>query len=348
MAQNNNRKLKYIVALIFTVLLLVILAVTGTVAYKDYNQHKSNVLTSAATQYDVVLVNEFEPIEHWSMGDGAKAAPMYVKNSHSSRGNDTELSDIFVRVQLKEYMETSGQKYIYSDHRFMIDTDGNYERFETIDAANNFIASLENSDRKTQPQKVQGYFDDQEYYYIPTQAKDINGQFGLHLVMGVEKDGEAKPLIEGSTRADKEALKNEHHNPGDIDECDYPIVYFEEKREGWSEAFELRNKSAITEYIKVNFGDEMMTLEEWEQNPRPVQKWILDTRNEEGYMYWGDVLKYDESTAHILESVELLKNVDGMFYYAHHLDLEAVSKDDLEFFDNMPTLLKEEFLQIER
>lgn len=82
--------------------------------------------------------------------------------------------------------------------------------------------------------------------------------------------------------------------------------------------------------------DAIITVSEWldeegEYKGQPVDKWIIEDRNDSGWVYWGRPLATDgDKTELFMENVSLIKQPDGNFYYIIHTELESISFDELE------------------
>ncbi|MCL2487636.1 MAG: Ig-like domain-containing protein, partial [Oscillospiraceae bacterium] len=112
----------------------------------------------------------------------------------------------------------------------------------------------------------------------------------------------------------------------------------------WKPGSELETRAFIE--WQLNTGA-ILPLSQWlAGGSKPVAKWIYDDLSDSGWVYWGQVLKTDgDTTADFMESVSLIHQPDGDFYYVIHVELDAVSLDELdswgdvgdEFLKNAPS-----------
>jgi hypothetical protein len=157
-------------------------------------------------------------------------------------------------------------------------------------------------------------------YFIETKDHDPNGQMGKYVITDYSVgDPEAVISSGPQERADS---TNHHGHPSD--ECDYAI-------HSWKPGSELETR----EYVEwlLNTGA-IITMTEW-LDPAglykggPVDKWIVEDRDDSGWVYWGRALATEDSTALFMEKVALIQQPEGSFYYVIHTDMEAVSLDEL-------------------
>ncbi|MDR3314109.1 MAG: Ig-like domain-containing protein [Oscillospiraceae bacterium] len=314
----KNGKLKKKAAALVSIVALCATALGGTYAYRDFKQHKSNELGGINTRYEARLVEDFVEIPDWKVEDGDVKKEIRVTNlGHAAAG----YGDVYVRLQLKEFMEIGEVTYIETEKRYMIDTDGQFITFPTPEAA---LLAYPAHIVTLLTDKVTGATG----YFIQTQEHDPNGQMGKYVLTDIII-GAADPVIPGSRRA----VNINHHGVVTTDangkktyvthsdECDYPI-------HPWN-VTNLETRQYIDAYIEwqLNTGA-IIRLSDWDG--KPVAKWILDDSNADGWAYWGQPLHTDgDTTANLLNSVALINQPDGEFYYVIHVDMESVSLDEL-------------------
>jgi hypothetical protein len=65
--------------------------------------------------------------------------------------------------------------------------------------------------------------------------------------------------------------------------------------------------------------------------------WVYnDLDADDCYVYWMTPLDPGETTGLALQNVTLIKQPNGAFYYAVHVDMEAVSPDQLSLWTGVP------------
>jgi hypothetical protein len=117
--------------------------------------------------------------------------------------------------------------------------------------------------------------------------------------------------------------KHEKHDDIPNAECAYPV-------HSWHgvDLTDVRAQPAGDEYIRWILGTDVVLLSEWDGVPGPF--WIIDDRDIlDPWVYWGQALQPGEETSKFMEAVELIKQPNGDFYYAIHVELQALSIDEL-------------------
>ena len=290
-------------------------AVSGTLAWQDYRQHKSNELSGIKIKYEARLVEDFEEVPDWKVEDVDIKKEIRVTNLGQAAAG---YGAVYVRLQLKEFMQIGDVTYVETEKRYMIDTEGQF-----------LFYTSENAAKTAWPDhnvaQLTDFVTGRTGWFIETQDHDPNGQMGKHVLLNV-LIGEAQPVIEGSTLAvDKNHHGYEVTDPvtGEktfvtrSDECDYPI-------HGWGD---VDATEAINRYIAWTLGEDVILMSDWDG--APVAAWIIDDTNADGWAYWGQPLATDgDTTSNLLEKVRLVEQPDGNFYYVIHTDMEALSIDE--------------------
>jgi hypothetical protein len=165
-------------------------------------------------------------------------------------------------------------------------------------------------------------------YYIQTQAGDINGQYGKHVITGAGTGGSAIPLIPGTARASVSA-SNAHSDDSNA-ECAYPAHNLANPAGG--------DTAPIHGYVRWNLSTYVKPLSSWDGQ---TNVWVYnDTDPDDFYVYWIGAIRPGDTTANSLESLELITQPSGAFYYAVHVDLEAVSLDQFSAWTGVPSSVK--------
>jgi len=323
MEENNKKgKFKKRASAVTAALLVIALLLTGTYAYIALGQHDSNEAMGSGTKYDATLNEEYEPPTDWKVSDPAVSKKINVTNTGLTDGT---YGDVYIRVQLREYMEIAPISYVYYDVNndgtpdlYMTNPDGSYVIFDTqTDAQTAYpghtVAELTDA--------VSG----QTGWFVQTQAGDMNGQYGKYVIKEFTS-GTAGSLVSGVTRATDADYGEEGHNG----ECDYTLHVWDENVTGYSDT------ELFLAYVKWTLGDDVITIDEWDGTS--MAKWIIDTSSEDGWIYWGEALAPGVTTSNLLEAIQLIQQPDGTFYYVIHSDMEAVSYEEL--WSDLPDSLR--------
>ncbi|MCL2748116.1 MAG: hypothetical protein FWE59_05605 [Oscillospiraceae bacterium] len=306
-------------AAMLALIALLVAIVGATYAWVDYDQHKSNEFNGRGYQYDVRLVEDFEEKDDWRVDDGPIKKEIRVSNAGSAEDG---YGAVIVRLQFKEYMEIGDLTYTLTDKRYMIDDEGSFLVYATRGEAevawpDHNIANL--TDLAT----------DATGWFIETKAGDPDGQYGKYVVTEITVDmSAAEPVIPGSVRASDDAV-NQHHSHNNK-ECEYPLHL-------WEEDMPL----PTAQYVAWILGANVVALSDW--NGLPGAFWVYDDEHGTGWVYWAQMLEPGDVTFNLLEAVELIKQPDGPFYYAIHTDMQTVSQEELDEWDDMPDELRAVF-----
>jgi hypothetical protein len=127
--------------------LVIALLITGTYAWTSYRDHKTNETKVGALMYKARLVETYDPTQtlHWKATDPPVTKTISVLNPGAKSEHDTNLyGDIFVRIQLKEFMEFYPTKEVYSAERYMVDTKGEFISFKDRADAEEYEQKIRN------------------------------------------------------------------------------------------------------------------------------------------------------------------------------------------------------------
>ncbi|QIK69363.1 hypothetical protein G7062_03210 [Erysipelothrix sp. HDW6C] len=348
--KNNKKRTGVLAGLLAGALLI-----TGTLAWQDVSQHKTNKFTTTSVEHNVTLVETFEEVSNWRKGEG-KVNEIAVRNGQETDDVTQYIyEDAYVRLQLKEFMEIMNKSYIYSEKRYMVDEKGNFNRFETLELAQEFMVTLgEDAPEDGRIEEVTGFFDKDEegnakgFFYIATQQADKNGQYGKFVVMS-EVMGEGDVLVEGSVNQNHSS--DDQHNSAIVDEetgaIDYNVDEDQYTTHLWGAGDNMSAEgNPFTQYVKWTFGADVIKMADW--NGQPTAKWIVDTDSTEGYVYWGEKLTHGTDTAitpkslttNLLEKVTLLEQPYGAAEYYIHVNMDAVNLKDVAKWDDAPEKIK--------
>lgn len=333
----THRKRKGAAALMLALSLLT----TSSLAWRDMSQYKTNKFATSSVENNVVLVEDFQEVKNWRVGQDVKKRVLVRNGQDSDDPTQFHYEKAFVRLQFREFMEIGTKDYVYNKDRLMIDEKGDFIRFKSEALGQQYMEShkIPNADRI---QQVKGFYDGSDapaggYFYIATQEKDHNGQYGKFLVIDVTTS-DAKPLVEGVDKGKPGAYHHVTQN-NHTDEKKWPVHQWSGNRDdGYAKP------SPFTNHVKWNLSDDVISIDKW--NGEPVSKWIVDTKSEQGWVYWGQPLEHGQKaiakktiTSELLESVALVKQPDGIAQYFIHVKMDAVSINDLNNWDDAPSSL---------
>lgn len=355
-------KLPKIAAHIVAAGLAAVLLLSTTYALSDFNQHKTNIFGNEGKNIDVTLNEDFDENDDWEQGETINKK-VNVTNIQVPNGES-----VYVRLALKEYMDISHLTYTYEmdtynnngePYRFLTWTKETYAPNVGLFVADEVKSVVEGwlttyFKDKLDTSRVIGPFhnaldpDDPPAgkYYVATTIDDINGQYGKYLVNDIIPDP-AKgnfdranypgvDLIAGKAiwdpKPDMSALADIKDFESD-DGIDFEYNNF--ARHLWDDSDSntyTPGDPTLHDYVQLNFATNVVPLSTWKQNPVPVKAWIYDdsTGVTEPYAYWGMPLTQGETTADFLQSVTLVKQPEGKFYYAIRVDMETVIRDQLD------------------
>jgi len=362
---NSTARRRRTALAITAILVIIALCLGGTFAWQLIvgNEHKTNRAGDDNEKiYDVTLVEDsINYTANWRVGQVVNKSVSVVNNGDVLNNGYSA----YVRISVKEYFEyADATDYVQTMHRYAVydgvrpffagevtQTTGNnngkgrfvmFSSRATAEAAfpNNTVAmsdiltdttSADLFDTITGDGNADG--DPNEYWFVRTQYGDDDGEYGKFMTVKTQP-GELIKIDDTKNRVsegDLIAVHNEPHNPGlnPNGECDYtPVHIFDANASSMNAAFR--------RWVQLNItAGNFQPLSTW--NGQPIAKWLYDdtTAATPGgplthpYLYWGQFLAPGESTLNALDSIELVRQPGGTFFYANHVDLEAVSIDEL-------------------
>jgi hypothetical protein len=312
-------------ALAVSAAMLSVLVIAGTYAWTDRNQHqhKTNELEGVRKVYDVTLIEDFRPEDNWKTGETV------VKEVRVKNTADTSKLDggaVYVRLTFKEYMEIASQSsYVYTQDRYAVGTDGKFI-YSAVESDEAWLAAQGYAGHEYS--LLTNALTDETGYYIKTDEGDINGQYGKCVITGATALGGATPVIAGTQRVDPTLLEGSGTHNGDHNgECGYPAYNLADPDSGITHP--------IHEYALWNHDENYVVPLSRFNGQRNV--WVYnDVNTDDCYVYWIGALAPGETTQNAMDSVELLREPSGEFYYAIHVDMEAVSENCLAEWTDVP------------
>lgn len=340
-------KYKIHIQLSLIVVLLLALLVKGSLAWQDISQHKTNKFYTKPLSHSVVLVENFKPITQWEL-DEQVVHQVNVRNGQETDNvNKFAYTDGFIRLQLREFMGIASEAFELSTDRLMVDKNGQFYRFEAEADAKKLVKDLKLSSPDDRVVKLTG-IDDKgvEHFYIKSMSSDKNGQYGKFLILKIKSDDLISIVSNQDVIGLDDDISNKHNNidPDNPNLEDTNIYTTHLWNEGDSSF--TPSSSPFKQYVEWQLGTDVITLNDWINNhqSKPVKKWIVDTRSTgEGWVYWGDTLEHSNQnndpnniTSMLLESIKLIKQPKGRAEYRIHVNMDAVSFEDLDDWQNAP------------
>ena len=325
------------------------LVVGGVFAWADNTQHKSNIATGggAGDKNDIVLIEDYEEPDDWQQGDELKKE-VWAKNTGDGQ--------LYVRLQLKEYMDIAKVTYDYSDDLLLVNTDGKFMASANTGAPTAadlaaYKLALTNmglvyTDAQITNPPLTAYGETVARYYLKTDGTtNLNGKYGKFLLMGFSQAA-PRSLVEDVDRGTYEPTIDHKNHP--TSECLYtPHVWNGSVCENCGQGddtdpYDDGTGLGFHDYVQWTMGADLVLLSDW--NGEPVAKWILDDTSAEGWAYWGEALQPGEGTSKLLEKIKLIKQPEGPFYYAIHVDMQAADISQLTSnFNGMPEDIEDSY-----
>ena len=109
-AKTKGSNKRRIVGIIISFALMAAILLTGTFAFVLPMQHRSNEFEGGGIRYDATLNENFTPVTNWNVRDPEVTKQINVTNTGN---NDTDWGSVFVRINLREFMEIYDTTYYY-------------------------------------------------------------------------------------------------------------------------------------------------------------------------------------------------------------------------------------------
>ena len=340
------------IAAVMAGILVLAITIGGTYAWHNYRQHKTNDADADAVFYKARLVENYDPTNttNWKITDPAITKEIRVKNPGAETPEDTTIyGDVYARIQLKEFMEFYPVVQEYTEHKYMTDNDGAFWAFDTQAEAEAY-ADWVKTTYKTGTHVVEQVRifgtpastpNSGLKWFIRSAAGDPHGIYGDFIVTEQKVDRlSGTSLVTGVANARGDQTSNHNADIGSADgvgstntgngECDYTSHQWKDGLYEWQPTGTRLANENFFDYVQWIYGDSVILASEWDG--QPVEKWIMDdsATNTDGWIYWGTSIKPGLSTSNLLEQIQLVAQPDDAFYYALHVEMEAVSYRELE------------------
>lgn len=318
----------------------------GIYGYRDQAQHKTNVLEMPLLEQDVFLIGhgEGQTPRNWQVGQTLKREIRVKNGGAQATANTSSFEPIYIRVNLDEFLEFGRPVKQYSLKRYLLDSSNQLVKFSTSQAALAFI-NARNLPVTILPEQVVSEADliaqgstFLGYWYLAVNGLQPQGWHSERLVLSTQLTG-VSSLISGVANARQDVA--DKHQDDSNGEDDYTTHLFASDLSplGVSQAFEA--------YLTLGFSKDVVSIAQWlvDDGGKPVKKWLVDTGNTNGWVYWGEPLAAKATTANLLETVTLRDKPQGKtLYYAIHADLDAINQEALNRADtwsDLPKALRE-------
>ena len=180
-------------------------------------------------------------------------------------------------------------------------------------------------------------------FYIQTRREDVDGQYGKYLVVEINAkatdldecviagEGTYWPFIAGSI-----TQKEYEDDPAGFDATTYAVTEYQYSNNMFvpNNSFyanvDWDNPAAdVRKYIGIGWNPNIVLLTDYAGES---DVWIYDPISE--YFYWSELLPSTGSeaartTAQLIDSLTLLKQPEGQFFYSMHVDMQTVTEKQL-------------------
>ncbi|GAB2023153.1 hypothetical protein RyT2_22270 [Pseudolactococcus yaeyamensis] len=323
-----------------------LITLSGTYGYHDQTQHKTNEFKTTEIDREVFLIGETEDKtpKNWQVNQTLKRE-IRVKNAvENPIPATTQFEPLYIRLNLDEFLEFATQAKQYSDKRYLQDNSNKLIHFKTEKEALDFVTGKALQDEVTPEQikteadvNAQGA-DFSGYWYLAVNATQPTGWHSERLVLSTQTSAPTS-LIPGVANAKQDAV-DKHHEVSHGEDA-YTTHLFE------SDLTPLGISQAFETYVMLGFSKDVISLAQWvtDYDAKPVKKWIVDTGNTNGWVYWGEILPVRATTANLLETTTLKYKPQGqLLYYAIHADLDAINQAELNkssTWNDLPAQLRQ-------
>ena len=369
--KTNNPNRRRLIGMVTTLVVVAAMLITGTFAFVLPYQHRSNLFAGRGFDYDVTLNERFYPPRDWTTEDGPVVKQINVANTGA---NARDYGEVFVRINLREFMEITLPTYYYwTPEGGVVSGDnviGNAALFMTISnhlsggPSRVFLVAPDADGVALTEQAARQWFENHPIYgalfpdgiedhellhttdyvsgvtgwYVISRVGDLHGQYGRYMVATVVRDSGNTLLVGSNTPRALNVDYGLHQING---ECSYDLRLWNSSIPSYEQT-----TAAYRQWIQWNLGVRVVTLSQWiEDGAQPIDAWIIDDRPENtlGWIYWGSPLGVGEHTTNFLESVELLDQPQGDFHYVIHTHMYAVSLVSLSSWTDMPYEIEQAF-----
>ena len=372
MQKSKHSSKRRSVGIIVSIVLALAILLTGTLAFVIPFQHRSNEFDIEGIRFDATLNENFTPVRRWRVTDPPVTKQINVTNTGD---NDVTFGSVFVRLQLREFMEIYNTTYYYwapngttmipradmdttpgQAALFMTDSNnlgGNPSRVFVVapstwdDGAEVYVHLSEAAARAQILEDYAHLFPNGIAGHTLVQTTDyISGVTGWFVI------SEQGDLHGQYGRYMVAIIDRDTDNPQIIGTQSVPratnVDYGLHEPNGeclydihlWNEAIpSFANTTAqYRQFIEWTLGENVLLMSEWDG--MPVSAWIIDdsVTNTHGWVYWGRSLRVGQTTYNFLESVRLIHSPGHDAYYVIHTHMYSVSYESLDTWDMPPRI----------
>ena len=243
--------------------------INGTLAWSNLHKHKQAVFNTSDVMEYVELTSDFNKQDTWKPQEEIMGE-ISVRYGTNIVSETDKSKDAYVRIRLTDLLTIGNTRIIYSDERLMINSDGNYITFKTEEEAKAFLDQKSSNDY-SRIKFYTSYLNDKPLYYIASTQDDDNGQYGKFL---------PKEFISEYNNSQTEGF--------DLNVTSDSVETKDYVSHKWNTSNTNPMQDLINNYIKINLNtNNVMTYDDWLNTNQEVgDYWILDTRGEEGWVYW--------------------------------------------------------------
>ena len=310
MTPEKKRKLRNIA------LLTLLGLIGGTFAFIAFNQQ---VINDRANDIATNVTGRVH--DYYNRDTGNK--DVFVENY----GHDVAANPVMVRIRLSEYMEIQRQGEDYPTP--LVDT----AQRENINTWTTYLPEEGNiNQRRGEDSSQFNRYSNLTFgregtapWYMPTFNRDLAD-------LRSAAAGHARDYIQGGGATDAETDGRTH--PGDGTENYWQEGQSYDNSDGdWpGEAIEQDTKQHLQE------DRPPMTIEQWNTlsiRNRVGNYWVIDHNT--GWAYWANLLEQGQATSYLLDAANMTDEVvtsivNGSYYYAIHVDSQAISSVNMDRF----------------
>lgn len=316
--------------------------ISGSLAWRDVSQHKTNKFKTRTVTQSMVLVENFNEVSNWSNGQTVRKE-VRVRNGQNTDNTDVNIyEDGFVRLQLREFLGKGTPKENVTKERYLIDLSGNYVKGERKDEAFAAAQVIWEEVPKSNIVQVKTHTDAENnapangFWYVKTDENAPNGVYGKFIQQSIEEVDKFTSIVDGKVVSENDvdaSLKIHNENPNKEANSSIEDNQFFSTRTAQS-------KSKFDEYVKLDLNDDkVIKKDDWKADgKKPGAYWILDEDN--GWAYWGQSLFHGKNgsvlnhtmTENFLNSVKLEYSGGEKILYRLHVNMDAVSKEDIKLW----------------
>ena len=335
-----------------SLVLMAALLIGATFAWVDNHQHRLNP-TRGGEFVDVTLNDNFNPPDRWGMGNALQTKQVSVTNPERSADGVETTDMVFVRLQFREFFQrfvmapvfyAPDVPFLFAAHatggagvigHFMTYAEATVQglNYLPVRVLRNTTTGAITWDRDTNADPAAAPAGTELVgVFAQTQNAEIrNGIYGKIMYVGqgneifYDASQGTPPVMQpidwaGTTNVPH--VGGTHCHEGNQLACLYHVYR-------WGTENITSGTANTRDYVQWNLGADVMTMQEWLAAPTPpTSVWVIDPAD--GWAYWVAPIMPGQTTANIMESIQLLQMPGANFDYHIHIHLEAVIASTLD------------------